>query len=160
MARISLPSRHGTPRRYKRRPRHLGYRRGGSREETGGSLNCKTPILRPTFALPTPYLRRFILGFRSEIRTCTGAYRALVGRKYLQEEVRTTSREAFHPTSSPPYCDTMRRIATINAEPRPPGDYRRDGHSLPSAPPPRYGKTSLPIWRRRTGGSFSKAVKI
>ena len=27
-----------------------------------------TPLFRPTFALPTPYLRRFILGFRYEIR--------------------------------------------------------------------------------------------
>ena len=35
-----------------------------------------------TFALPSPYLGRFMFGFRGEIRGCTRGGTAMVGRRY------------------------------------------------------------------------------
>ena len=54
-----------------------GLKHGG---ENGGMMGSWHDILY-TFALPSPYLRRFILGFRYEIRTCTRGGRAMVGRR-------------------------------------------------------------------------------
>ena len=39
-------------------------------------------LLLNTCSIPSPYLRRFILGFRNEIRTCSGAGTAMVRRRY------------------------------------------------------------------------------
>ena len=57
------------------------FRRRGSRDVLGFSPRSDLHQRR-TFALPTPYLRRFILGFPDEIRGCTRGGRRLVGRRY------------------------------------------------------------------------------
>ena len=41
-----------------------------------------SPSQRRTFAVPSPYLRRCMFGFRSEIRTCTRGGTAKVRRRY------------------------------------------------------------------------------
>ena len=39
------------------------------------------PYHRRTIAVPSPYLGRFMFGFRNEIRTCTRGYTAMVRRR-------------------------------------------------------------------------------